>query len=792
MTNHYRAAARAIEVETTWLRKFHLAVFLFVSAIFLLLPMVANAQEYRFTRIDVTGNERIESAAILNFAGIERGKSIGPGALNEGYQRILASGLFESVELEPRGNILSIRVVEYPTINRVSIEGNQRLKDDALLALVESKSRHVLNPETAERDAARIAEAYNQSGRVAARVTPRIIRQRDNRADLVFEIFEGGITEIERIGFVGNKQYSDRRLRRVLQSKQAGILRSFFQNDTFVEDRIEFDKQVLRDFYLSRGYVDFRITGVNAELARDRDAHFITFNVQEGQQFTFGEITATSSAEGVDTDEYLDALRIKTGVVYTPLLVENSIARMERLAIRNGRDFLRVDPRITRNERDLSLDVEFVIERGPRVFVERIDVEGNTTTLDRVIRNRFRIVEGDPFNAREIRESAERIRALGFFETAEVNAREGSAPDQVVLDVDVVEQPTGSLSVGGTFSTDDGFGVAVSFNESNFLGRGQTVGLSFATSSDINDYSFRFYEPNFLGRDLGFGFSMSLEDREPSNARWTTETAEFRPVWDFPVSEFGRLQLNYTLQSVDMLVDNTTFAGSIIDTEAGVGKRTRSSVGYSYSYDTRNTGLDPNRGVYLNVAQDFGGVGGDFTFVSTTLKAVAEAKVLREEVGLRASFDAGWLHTPNNDSRISDRFQFGKNQMRGFDVLGIGPREVGTIGGESFDDALGGRYYVSARFETDFPLGLPEEYGVRGGLFYDVGALWGSGQTSGTLTAPDTATVVQDDFSLRHVVGVSLLWDTTIGPLRFDFTKALQKEALDREQTFNFTLSAKF
>lgn len=783
MTNHNRAAARAIAVETTWLRKFHLAVFLFVSAIFLALPMLANAQEYRFTRIDVTGNERIESDAILTYAGIERGKSIGPGALNEGYQRILASGLFESVELEPRGNLLRIRVVEYPTINRISIEGNQRLKDNALTALLESKPRHVLNPEMAERDAARIAEAYSQAGRVAARVTPRIIRQRDNRADLVFEIFEGGITEIERIGFVGNKQYSDRRLRRVLQSKQAGILRTLFQNDTFVEDRIEFDKQVLRDFYLSRGYVDFRITGVNAELARDRDAHFITFNVQEGQQFKFGEITASTDLEGIDTDEYLETLKIKPGVVYTPLLVENSLARMERLAIRNGRDFVRVDPRITRNERDLTLNVEFVIERGPRVFVERIDIEGNTTTLDRVVRNRFRIVEGDPFNAREIRESAERIRALGYFETAEVNAREGSAPDQVIVDVDVVEQPTGSLRIGGTYSTDSGIGLAVSFSEQNFLGRGQRVDLTFSTSSDISDYAFRFYEPSFLGRDLGFGLELTLRDQESSETRWTSEVLQFKPVLEFPVSEYGRVRLNYTARRVGMDVAAAdAIAGSIIDTEAAAGNVFNSSVGYSYVYDTRNTGLDPNRGVYLNVSQDFGGLGGDFSFISTTLSAVAETKILREEVGVRVSFDAGVLHTPDNDSRTVDRFFLGKSQLRGFEPFGVGPRE--RNGGGTLDDAVGGRYYAAARFETDFPLGLPEEYGIRGGLFYDVGSLWGSGQSS--------ANLIQDDFSLRHVIGFSVLWDTAVGPLRFDFSKALQKEQFDRDQNFNFSISAQF
>ena len=785
MTKQNRAVARAAVEKNNTLRQFFLTVFFLLSAALLALPTLAGAQEYNFDRIDVEGNKRIESTAIITYAGIATGETVTAGQLNAAYQNILDSGLFETVEVVPRGSRLTISVVEFPTINRISIEGNARLKDDALEPLVESKPRQVLNPTIAERDAARIAEAYSQAGRLAARVTPRVIKLSDNRVDLVFEIFEGDNSEIERVSFVGNQNYSDRRLRRVVDSKQAGILRRVIRSDTFVADRIEFDKQVLRDFYLSRGYVDFRVTGVNAELSRERDGYFITFNVQEGQQFEFGEITVISEIDRLDAAEYLEALKVKPGVVYTPLLVENSIARLERLALQQGEDFVRVDPRITRNERDLTLDVEFALVRGPRIFVERIDIEGNTSTLDRVIRQKFRIVEGDPFNPREIRESAERIRALGFFETAEVNAREGSSPDQVVVDVDVVEQPTGSLRFGATYGSSVGIGIVVSFAEENFLGRGQELNLTFSTASEEAEYLFSFYEPAFLGRDLRAGFLLRYQERDPDQTRWTTTVGEFRPSLRFPVSENGTLTLRYIGRSNEMEIGNS-YPGSLIDQEDARGTIWQSSVGYGYVFDTRGKGLDPTSGVRLEFTQDFGGLGGDYEFISTRGLASAETTILQEEVTLRATIEGGGLYSPNSDSRVTDRFFLNSRQMRGFEPFGLTPREIDLSGATDQNDALGGKFYAVARFEAEFPLGLPNEYGISGGLFYDVGSVWGLDNTNGV------GTIVHDDFSLRHVIGFSLFWESAIGPLRFNFTKALKKETYDEERNFDFTISAQF
>lgn len=776
------AGTRVLSHTRTDLRA---VTFLFFFTVgWLLLAIPAIAQNFVFNRIQIEGNVRIGDAAILNQAGIATGQSVSAGQVNDALQNLQGSGLFETVTVEPQGSTLLITVVELPTINRVGFEGNRRLEDDALQAVVQSQERRVFNPAQAERDAAAISEAYNQQGRVAARVTPRIIRRNDNRVDLIFEVFEGDVVEIERITFVGNRRYSDRRLRRVLDTKQAGIFRTLIRTDTLVEDRIAFDQQLLRDFYASRGYVDFRVLSSNAELTEERDGFFLVFNIEEGQQFSFGEITLTSERPDVDEAVYADLLKLRPGVVYSPTLVEAEISRLERQGQRDGVNFLRVEPRITRNDRDLTLDVEFVLSRGQRVFVERIDIEGNTSTLDRVIRRQFRVAEGDPFNPREIRDAAERIRALDYFANTDVNAREGSSPDQVVIDVDVEEKPTGSLNLGGSFSANDGFGLAIGFTERNFLGRGQTLGFSFSTAQEAERYGINFVEPAFLGREVALGLSLQYIESDSSFANYDSTRLEFSPSLTFNTGENARLQIRYSAREDELLARTPVQNGAVVQNEINAGEQLASSVGYTYSYDTRTTGLDPNAGVLLEFGQDFAGLGGDAEYIRTTARIIGQRRVFNEEVTLRATLEGGLLSWSGGTNRTIDRFFIGPSILRGFEPGGIGPRDLSAPGDP---DPLGGNIYVAARFDVEFPLGLPEELGLRGGVFYDVGNLW-------DLSDVDLSggTVVGEGGSFRHVLGFSLFWDTAIGPLRFNFSKALKKESFDREQSFDLTLSTTF
>lgn len=735
-----------------------------------------QAQSVTVNAVTFEGNQRVADGTILTFAEIDLGDTLTLAELNDAGQRIRASGLFESVDVIPRGGGLLIRVVEYPTINIINIEGNARLRDAQLLPLIQSQPRRVFNPIQAEADTAALTQAYAQQGRINAIITPRIIRLPDNRVNLIFEVVESAVTEIERVSFLGNRTFSDGRLRRVLDTKQAGIFRTLVRRDTYSPDRIARDRELLTDFYRSRGFADFVVQNVDVTLTNERDAYLVTFNLREGQRFTFANVSVRSEVPGVDAAEFERAVRVRRGATYSPVPVDTDVDRIERLALQRGLNFVQVEPRITRNDRDVSLNVEYVLVSGPRVFVERIDIEGNGTTLDRVIRNQFRVVEGDPFNPREIRQSARRIRGLGFFENASVDTRPGTSPNQVIVDVDVVEGPTGELSFGANFNSDTGFGLVASYRERNFRGRGQRFSFDISTAENNQRYGFGFAEPNLLGRDLRFGVDLSYRTTNNENALYDTEALRLSPSLRFPVSENGRLSVFYALEFTD-ISDVSSDASQIIQNEAEEGGLTTNSIGYNYSFDTRRTGLNPNAGVLFRFGQEFGF--GETQFVKSTALAGAEANVLNEEVTLRATLEGGLLSYQDGSSRVTDRFFLSSRLMRGFDPGGIGPRDADT------DDALGGNAFAVARLEAEFPLGLPSEYGISGGVFLDHGALWDVGETG-------AATVLSDDPIARTVIGASIFWNTPIGPLRFNFTEPLDVQDFDEPRSFDLTVSSSF
>ena len=759
------------------------------AALALALALAAGpvaAQEFAFDSIVVEGNERIDAASVASFAGVPRGEPVSAAELNAAYQGVLGSGLFESVEFEPRGSTLVIRVEERATISAIAIEGNDRIEDEALLTVVESTPRRVYSPTQAEADANAIAAAYAKQGRVSVSVTPRIIRRSENRVDLVFEVNEARNVEVERISFVGNRAFSDGRLRRVLATKQAGLLRRIVRTDTFVPGRIAFDRQVLTDFYMDRGYIDFQVLDVASEIARGRDGVFITVQVREGQRYRFAAASVASTIPGVDGQLFAEAIRVRPGTVFTPVAIERTILRMEEVALRQGIDFARIEPRLSRDPRTRSVGVQFVVSRGPRVFVERIDIEGNNTTLDRVIRRQFDTVEGDPFNPRAIRAAAERIRALGYFEQAEVESREGSSPSQVVIDVDVEEASTGALSFGASYGVDTGFGVAVGLRESNFLGRGQRLAFSINTAGDAASASLSFFEPALLGRDLGGGIDVFYRTTDRFNAAFDTREIGFSPSIVFPVGEDSRLELRYTIGSNDLSIEDDVrpFVSPILLREADRGEIIASSVGYTFSYDTRASGFSPDTGVLFRFGQDFAGLGGDAQYVRTTALAGAYHRLARSDITLRAEVEGGAvLGYGDYDPRVTERFFTSGRSFRGFEARGIGPRDTASAA----EDPLGGEYFAVARFETGFPLGIPEEYGIRGGAFLDLGSVWGLDDTDGV---GDEA--VPNDFALRSTVGLALFVTTPIGPLRFNFTEALLKEEYDRERNFDLTISTEF
>ena len=750
----------------------------------ILAPLAAAAQSYSFSTVQVEGNQQVDAATVAGFARIPGGQTITVAELNAAYQRVVNSGLFEEVAFEPRGNTLVITVAEFPTINVIAFEGNRRIDDEQLAAVIASQARRVYSPAQAERDAQAIADLYRARGRFAAEVTPRIIQRGAARVDLVFEVREGSVVEVERLSFVGNRAFSDSRLRRVLDTKQAGLLRTFVQRDVFSEERVQLDRSLLRDFYLARGYIDFQVLSVTSEISREGDAFFLTFTIREGQQFRVGNVTVTSEIDGVDAEPYRRAVRLRSGVVFSPTVIEANTTRLEALASEQGLRFLRIDPRITRNDRDGTVDVEFVLVTGERIFVERIDIQGNATTLDRVVRRQFRLSEGDPLNPREIREAAERIRALGYFSDVQVEGRPGSTDDQVVLDVNVEETTTGSLGFGISYGRADGVGGAISFSERNFLGRGQQVEFVLSTTRGTRELTFDFTEPAVRDTQLSFGLQLSYREREVLS--WTSfasRQALISPSIGFPVSPMGRMSLRYELRSDDV---RNVVPGASALIKADEGREITSLIGIGYTYDARRSDFTPGFGMLLRFEQEFAGLGGDRRFLRSTGLALVEQQVLGEEVTLRAELEGGLLGMISGDSRYLERFDLSQ-KMRGFRAGGIGPRDLNSDSRE----ALGGNYFMVARFEADFPLGLPEEYGLAGGVFMDVGSVWGLDNRSG---GPQGGPVseVDDGRYWRVAAGVSLFWDTPIGPLRFNFSRPLRKLDYDRKQSFDVTISSRF
>lgn len=758
---------------------------------------IASEERYNIKMIVVKGNENIDEETVIGLGLIDKKKlgnseGITVSELNDAVQRIRESNLFQEVVVGVRKNILIINVVEYPIINAISIEGNKRLEDKDLLKILKSKVSRAYSPSLAEADAAALADFYRARGRINAAITPQIIRRANSRVDLVFEVAEGKVTEIERISFVGNRAFSDRRLRQVLKTKQAGLLRLFIQSDTFLAERLSEDIAALRDFYSARGYIDFEVEDASAEISRERDAAFLTFILHEGQQYRLGDIRISSDIKGLDISELARIQRLKSGQVYSEKAIEREVIRVENKLGETGFDFVAVDVRETRNLETAELDIDFAIVPSEKVFIGRINISGNTATLDSVVRRQFHIVEGDPYNPREIRDAEDRINNLGFFENVEVLTVPGSSFEEVNIDVFVEEIPTGSISVGASYGLDAGVAATFGISEQNFLGRGQL--LSFQLSIGINNSNsrFNFTEPAFLGRDLAFSFSLFQFRTNHQSASFDTSNIGGSIGLEFPLGDASRLDIHYALSRVDMSnyfgvdidgnPDTPPVLSPLIAAEVARGAEISSAPGYTYSYDTRIAGVDPDRGFLFSISQDIAGLGGDTRYIKSEIYTLAEQNFPTREITLRTILEGGAIVTYGGyRTRIVDRFQ-ADDRIRGFELNGYGPRDSLVSGGVGTGDALGGNYYVAAHFEVDFPLGLPSEYGVTGGAFWDMGSIWGL-KPHGT---------IDDRFHLRSSIGVSVFWDAPIGPLRLNFAKAILKESYDKPRFFDLTVATDF
>ncbi len=814
-------------------RIFVIALSLILSAV---LGSTAFSQTYSYDRIEVLGNQRIDHGSIIRISGLPESGTVSGSDLNQAFKALSDRELFQNISITPKNRLLEITVEEYPLINEISIEGNKRLKDEVIEPFITSKSRHVYLPSRAFEDAETISRLYFARGRFAATVTPKIIRRRDNRVDLIFEIAEGKVVEVERLSFLGNQAFSDEKLRRELVTRQAGALRTFIQRDTFVADRLELDKTLLRDFYLDNGYVDFEIESATVELSRERDAFFINFKINEGQQYTFGEITVSSDLEGVDTEEFLAEIRFETGDVFSPNTLITGRERLEFLASEKEMTFVRVVPKTKINE-DRTVDVDYVVDDGPKVVVERIEIEGNVTTRDNVIRREFTVVEGDPLDAEAINRSAERVRALGFFSSVEVS-EEKISPTQSVVRLQVEEQDTGSLSFGLGYSKAAGVSGSIGLTENNLLGRGQRLSFSIESASSGTDYFVTFGEPKLFGQDINFNFTLGTRGRTRNDAIIAVDEFVLSSGISFPISESSRLGFNVGFSKFDYEPINRTPASTSTDTDypdindysqiilRDVGKEypkdgtpytgeagelvsvvpyeRQIRIGYNYSYNSIPLGYSTRRGVLGTFSQTLNFGNNSHNVLRTIGTIRGQTTALDNNVTLTATLEGGMVKAlGGKDSRLFDRFQMNSTLFRGFAPYGVGPRSIAGESGVK-KRALGGNYYTALRLESRFPLGFDEELGISGGTFFDVGSIWGLDNThdrvspidpnENGLECGDKGAVcdVDDSFKLRSTAGVSFFIRTFLGPLRFNFSRPVKKHPGDITQNFEVTLQSNY
>lgn len=724
--------------------------------------------------IQVAGNQRIEPDTVRSYIGVKPGDEFDQVKIDRSLKTLFSTGLFADVTIRQEGSSLIVNVVENPIINRVAFEGNSAVKDENLESEVELKARVVYTRARVQSDLGRIIEVYRRAGRFAASVEPKVIQLPQNRIDLVFEIKEGPVTGIRKIYFIGNRHYSDKRLSSEISTQESRWWNILASRDNYDPDRMVFDREQLRRFYLSHGYADFRVVSAVAELTRDREQFFLTFVVDEGELYEFGKIDIETELERIDPELLRDKLKTNTGDMYNAKMIDDTVDDLTFAAGEYGYAFVDVRPKITRHKEERKIDVVFKLDEGPRVYVEKINIEGNVRTLDRVIRREFRIAEGDAFNTAKLNRSRSRIRGLNFFGDVEITQAPGSAPDRTIVNVEVKEKSTGQLSLGVGFSSADSAIADISISERNLLGKGQSLRASAQASGRTQQLNLSFSEPYFLNRQLAAGTSVfKIRDDYTDESSFVVSQTGFSLSLGAPLSEFAAAQIRYSLRE-DEISDAPFNASPFI--LAYLGKNVASVAGYQLSYTDVDDELDPTSGYSAILLQDYAGLGGDSKYLRSEMRLTYFYPFADEVVG-KLSMSDGYIVGFNQPIRINDRFFKGGRSFRGFKTAGVGPRTVFT------DDALGGRMYYIGSAQVTFPMGLPAEFGIKGNLFTDAGSV-GKPQ--------ETGPGVFESSGIRVASGFGVSWESPFGPIQLDFAKAIKKEEFDKTESFRFDVGAKF
>lgn len=742
------------------------------------IPSVARAEDL-ITNISVEGSQRVEPDTIRSYLTVQPGQPFDPDQIDRSLKNLFSTGLFADVTLSRRGSALVVKVAENPSINEVAFEGNKRLKDEDLKNEVQSRARAVYTRTKVQNDVQRLVEVYRRSGYFSASVTPKIIQLDQNRVNLVFEINEGTRTLVRSINFIGNTHFTDSRLNEEILTRASRWYRFLSTSDVYDPDRIEADKELLRRFYLSKGYADFRVVSAVAELEPDNKGFFITFTLDEGERYKLGTVDIKTQLKDVDPESLRSQVTSVGGDWYDATKVEDSVTNLTKAL--NDRQFAFVDihPDVQRDRATRTVNLTYNLNEGPRVYVERININGNMRTQDRVIRREMQLVEGDPFNRSKLQKSEQDIKDLGFFESVKVDVSQGSAPDRAVIDVNVAEQSTGELSVGAGYSTSDGPLADFGISERNFLGRGQYLKFSTTISGRSQAFNLSFTEPYFLERDLSAGFDVFHDRQENNESSYDEQRTGFALRMGYPLTENLRQKVTYTLNNTQ--IDNvpTTASRFVRDQE---GERLTSMVGQELTYDRRDSKLTPTEGYVLRMSTDVAGLGGDAQFFRVKGSAGIYVPLAGPEWVLNLMGESGAIYGLGQDVAISDRYFLGGDTLRGFETAGIGPRDLTNAA----EDALGGNYFYRGTVELGFPLGLPKEMGVRGYVFSDAGSLWGSDDT------PLPSETFVDENSVRWSAGAGVAWRSPLGPLRVDVAVPIVKESFDKTQQLRLSFGTRF
>jgi outer membrane protein insertion porin family len=803
----------------------------------------AYAQVVSVSSIIVEGNRRVEADTIRSYFRAGPNGRLDAFQIDEGVKALYATGLFQDVRVRIQGGRLIVTVIENPVINRIAFEGNRKVKDEQLRAEIQSKERGTLSRPVVQADVARLVEMYRRSGRFDVRIEPKIIELPNNRVDLVFEINEGAKTGVKLIEFAGNRAYSSYRLKEVIKTTETGLLAFLQSGDIYDPDRIEADRELLRRFYLKHGFIDVRVVSAMGEYDPARRGFVVTFIIEEGEQYRIGSVEVQSTVRSMDPTPLRYKVRTYVGDVYNAEAVEKSVEEMTIEAARQGYAFATVTPRATRDNQNRTVHLVFTVSEGQRAYIERINIRGNTRTRDYVIRREFDIAEGDAYNRALVARAERRLKNLNFFKVVKITPEPGSAPDRVVLNVDLEEQSTGEFSVSGGYSTSDGFLAEVSIGERNLLGRGLMGKASIQYGQYAKGFQVSVVDPYFLGYRVAFGVDVFGKQQDPTSyISYTTKTLGFGTRFGFALREDLALQLRYSLyrQEValpDILNDCLLSPNAIINGGPGVpfndncffngeaslavrrelanGAVDTSLVGYTLSYNALDNNRNPTKGVMAELRQDLAGAGGNVKFFRTTGDVWGYHEVVPDVIGmlhLQGGQISGWgcnndtsgnlLNLPAECLRMLDHFQMGPNLVRGFAPAGIGPRDLSRAAIFGTGDALGGSLYWGASLELQTPLYfLPKDTGIKIAAYADAGSLWNYvGPTSWAATGEVLSGSVcstppcplDNSMHIRSSVGVGLIWDSPFGPLRFDYAFPLTSEPYDRIQRFRFGGGTKF